>query len=128
MNQWKQGTDRQGKCGDGFGTPRHRSAPFSFDHTQNRRDQRAGLADTDPEHEVRFMKAPEYRPIVAGNGEAVVHLIRPGGQTGDHEAAKEGDAGIELPRRPQQRTQQVIRDLLSFYGLMAHSKFLVEDR
>ena len=49
----------------------------AFDEPQNGGDQRAGVADADPEHEARDVEAPVDRPPDAGDAEAVEHLRQP---------------------------------------------------
>ena len=64
--------DHQRECRDRFGAARDGPSPRGIDHSQNCGDQRAGVADADPEHEIGFVKAPEDRPVVSGDAEAVV--------------------------------------------------------
>ena len=47
------------------------------DQPQDRGDQRAGVADADPEHEVGEVEAPEDRPVDAGDADAVPDLVGP---------------------------------------------------
>src|SRR6266550_584445 len=48
----------------------HGPAPACVDEAEDRRDERAGVADADPEDEVRDVEAPVDRPANAGDAEA----------------------------------------------------------
>ena len=48
---------------DHLGHPRDRPAPFGLAQPQDRRDQRAGVADADEEHEIGDVEAPVHRPV-----------------------------------------------------------------
>ena len=77
VNDRKHRADHQREHRDHFGAARDRPAPAGVNQAQDRRDQRAGVADADPEHEVGEIEAPEHRPANAGHADAVPQLVAP---------------------------------------------------
>ncbi len=61
-----------------FGAAVDRRAESGAEQIQNRRDQRSGVTDTDPEDEGDDVHAPHHRRVVAGDAEADVDLVGPG--------------------------------------------------
>jgi hypothetical protein len=90
---------------------RHRAAPAGVHETKDGGDQRAGVADTDPEHEIRDVEGPVDRVVDPGHAEAHVHLVAPRAEPHEDDGAEEGDDQIETPRRFQQRAKQIVAEL-----------------
>ena len=63
----------------GFGEPADRHAPLLLEEQQNRRDQRARVADADPPHEVDDVERPADWNVVAPDEDALVEQ-HPDGQ------------------------------------------------
>ena len=78
------------------------------DQPQDRRDQRAGVADADPEHEVGEVEAPEDRPVDAGHADAEVHLVEPRRRAAQHDGAEHQRRAVEPHRGVEQRPDQVV--------------------
>ena len=55
--------------------------PFGVRQPQDRRDERAGVADADEEDEVGDVEAPVDRHVETGHGEAAAQLARVGEDT-----------------------------------------------
>ncbi len=72
---------------DCLGATRDWSAPSRIRQAQNRGDQRAGVADADPENEIGNVESPEHRPVQAPHAKAVVHLITESKDAGQNHAA-----------------------------------------
>ena len=111
MNDGKQRANHQREHGDHFRAARHRPPPAGVHEPEDRGDQRARMADADPEDEIGDVERPEDRVVDPGDPEAVVHLVRPGAEACQDDAAEECDERVETPRRPQQRTQQIVAEL-----------------
>jgi hypothetical protein len=107
MDDREHRADHQREGGDHLGTARDRTSPAGVDQAQNRGDQRAGVADADPEHEVGDVKAPVDRPLDPREAEAEGHLRDPRHQPRGHDASQDHHERIEAPRRREERTQQV---------------------
>jgi hypothetical protein len=54
-----------------------RRAPPRAEQIENGRDQRAGVTDTDPEHERRDVHRPHLRRALAGGAHADIDLVAP---------------------------------------------------
>ena len=89
-----------------FGRAIDRRAEAGAEEIQNRRDQRSGVADTDPEHEGDDVDAPHHRRLVAGGAESLVNLIRPRRDADE----QRGDRGAEQ-REPAERRLERADDL-----------------
>ena len=97
--------------GHRLGAAVDRVAPLRAEQVEDRADQRAGVGDADPEHEGDDVHAPEERVRVAGDAEALVDLIDPGGSRGDHE--RDGDVQQHDPaeRDALHHSEQIAVDL-----------------
>ena len=77
MNDGKHGANHKSKYCDNLGAARDWPPPGSIGETQNRRYQRSRMANSDPEHKIRNVESPEYRPIKSGDANAGINLIYP---------------------------------------------------
>ena len=80
--------DGKGEDGDGFGAARDRAAPSGVGQAQDGGDQRAGMADADPENEIGDVESPEYRRVQPPDADAVIDLIAEGEDAGQDHAAR----------------------------------------
>jgi hypothetical protein len=126
MDQREHRPDHQGESSDHFGAARYRTAPGGVHQSQNGRDQRAGVADADPEHKIRFVKAPVDRPVVTGDADTGVHLVTPGGQAGQNHRPENANGYKEDRRRCHDRTQQVFGH--SPFSYWIHATSLSKDK
>src|ERR1700730_4210116 len=69
------GGDRED--GHGLGGPVNRSAPARAEQEKNRRDEGAGVRNTDPEDEVSDIHRPHYWVAQARHLQTVVNLVGP---------------------------------------------------
>ena len=96
-----------------------RRAPLLLEQQQDRGDQRAGVADTDPPDEVDDAERPADRDVVPPDADALVQ--RPG--DGDHQHAeqrqRDGEAGPPALARaaPDVRQQAVVDGLVGVQAL-----------
>ena len=77
MDQRKQRSGDQGERGDGLRAAGNRPPPLGLDDAQNRRDERACVADTNPEDERGDVEAPEGWPVLACHADAHRELEEP---------------------------------------------------
>ena len=119
VNDRKHRADHQGEHRDGLRAARDRTAPSGVDQSQDRGDERAGVADADPEHEVRDVEGPENRPADAADSEPVVHLVDPRAQAGGDDGAKKRDEHPEPRRCRQQRPEEIVGE--SAVGGVGHA-------
>ena len=95
MNAGEHGSAQHGEDGHGFGGAVDGGAPLLAEEQQDRRDERAGVADTDPEDEVRNIEGPAHAVVESPNADAF------GDEPGDHSAqvqqGGEGDAEADPP-------------------------------
>ena len=108
--------EREG--GDGFRAAGDRPAPFRLHHAENRRDERAGVADADPEHERGDVEAPERRPVLAHHADAHAELQTPGGEHRQRDHNQDRDHEVVHTARFEDGTEQVFVDLL--FGKFGH--------
>ena len=89
MDDREHAADHQREDRDGLGRARHRLAPAGVGQAQDRRNQRAGVRDADPEHKVDDVEAPKDRPPDARHADARDELVTPGeARPGDDQANK----------------------------------------
>ncbi len=82
--------DGERENGDGFGAAGDGAAPAGVSQAQDGGDQRARVADSDPENEIGDVEGPEYGPVQAPDAEAMIDLITEGEDARQDHAA--GDA------------------------------------
>ncbi len=106
-------------AGAGDGEQRHgfrksvdRRAPVLFQQQQNRRDQRAGVADTDPPHEVDDGEAPGHRDDDAPHSDALVEQPESARQQALHGDKGQKQTDPPLFRRGLDRFQDDAGDLV----------------
>ena len=93
-------------AGAGYGEQRHGLgeavdgiAPALIQQQQNRRNQRAGVSDSDPPHEVRDGESPADRDLDAPNADAFGEQQRHGPQEQQQQGESAGEAGDPEYRR-----------------------------
>ena len=119
MDQGKHRADHQRKSGDHLRAAGHRTTPPGIHEPKNRGDQRAGMTDPNPEHEVGDVETPVDGPANPGETESEIDLTEPRDEPCHDERAEKRDEHVEPPRREQQRPQQVVVDALS--GRLGHT-------
>ncbi len=79
---------------------------------QDGRDQRAGVADADPPHEVDDGEAPGHRDVDAPDADALEQQIADGVEQHHHEREGDGEADPPAARRPprQRDGADLVRD------------------
>ncbi len=112
MNQRKDAGAHHGEQRHRFGRSVDRRSPLLPEQKQHRRDQRAGVTDTDPEHEVRDVERPADRLVQPPRADAGRDLIPDGDDA--HEQRRERHAERRPPQagRPAlHRRADVARDV-----------------
>ena len=112
------GVDHREQAGGQHGEDRHRLGrpvdrrpPPRAEQVEHGRDQRAGVADADPEHERGDVHRPHLRGALAGGAHAHPDLIAPGQDpAGEDQPDHAHPAEVEVARRPQ-RGQDVTVDV-----------------
>ena len=94
VDQREQRRGEHGEDRHRLGAAVDRVAPLRSEEEEDRRDQRAGVADTDPEHEGDDVDAPEDGRLVTGDAQTVVGLV-------DQSASCLHDAGDGEQQRDQ---------------------------
>ena len=79
-----------------FGEPVDRRAPVLLEEQQNRRDERAGVADADPPHEIDDVERPADRNVVTPDADALEEQVADRDQ--QHVQEQEGDRRRDHPR------------------------------
>ena len=74
-----------------FGASVNRGAEAGAEEIQNGRDQRARVADTDPEDEADDVDAPHHRRVVTGVAEAPVDLVGPRAGAPEEQRDRDGE-------------------------------------
>ena len=105
--------DGQREYGDGLGAARDRTAPGGVGKAQNRGNQRAGVADADPENEIGDVERPEDRRVQAPHADAVVHLIEERADARQHQARRQRHGNPIRRAALEDRPQQILLDLFS---------------
>ena len=111
MDQRKQRSGNQRERGDGFGAARNRAPPLGLDDAQNRRDERAGVADANPEDERRDVEAPERWPVLARHADAHRELEEPRDEHDARHRDQQAEDDVVLRACLEERTQQIVVDL-----------------
>ena len=83
MEQGEDPRAGDGEQGHRLGEPVDGGPPLLMQEQQNGRDQRAGVTDADPPHEIRDGKTPADRDIDAPDADADNHQLGQGVQE-DH--------------------------------------------
>lgn len=73
------------------------------------------MANSDPEHEIRNVESPEYRPINSGDTNAGINLIYPSTESGGDKYRQGCYGERKAPRGFYDRSQQVSLDLFSCF-------------
>src|SRR5690242_10436596 len=87
MADGNDGTDGQGENRDGFGAAGDRPAPAGVGQAEDGGDERAGMADADPENEIRDVEGPKHGPVQSPHAEAVINLVTESKDAGQDHAA-----------------------------------------
>ena len=98
--------EEEDQDGDHLGGARDRAPPFRVRQPQDRRDQRAGVADADEEDEVGDVEAPVDRHVETGHGEAPAQLARVGEDAPRRDQQQDGRGGPERTARSLDGAQQ----------------------
>ena len=107
VNQREEAADREREQRDRLRRTGHRPPPLRLRHPQDRRDQRAGVADADPEDEVDDVEAPEHRPVDAGDADAVRDLVAPAVEKNQDQGAACEGAQEQTGTAPVEAAQQL---------------------
>src|SRR5436189_2157100 len=84
------------------------------------------MADSDPENEVRDIKCPIDRPSEPGNCETIGHLIHPGAEASENDAAEHPGKQSEPHRDWAKRAQEIVVDLILLIRRHADSRGVSE--
>ena len=96
-----------GEHGHGFRTAVDGVPPLRTKQVEDGGDQRAGVRDTDPEHEGHDVDAPEDGVRIACDAQALVHLVDPDRARGMHEHHQEPEEQPVRHRRAVHHRQDV---------------------
>ena len=97
--------------GHGLGRARDRVAPTGPEQVQDGRNERPGVGDTDPEHEIDEVGAPGHGDVLAADADAGEDLVGPGGGAQEHAAQQERDKDPVARPGPLQGVQNGLVDL-----------------
>jgi hypothetical protein len=100
-----------------------RGAESGSEQIENRRDERSGVTDTDPEDEGDDVDAPHHRRVVSRCAKAFVDLVDPGADP-DQQAEHGGSERHEPAERRPERADDVAVDLL----IVPHARQAVPRR
>ena len=124
--RWQIGNDRANQNrenGDGLGAASDRPAPGGVGQAQDGGDQRAGVADADPENEIGDVEGPEDGRAQSPHADAGIELITKCGHAREQQAAGERHGNPVLAAGLEERPQQVLLDLFSRSLHFARSSF-----
>ncbi len=80
---------------------------------QNRGDQRAGVADADPENEIGDVEGPEHRRVDAPHADAGIELVAKRSHAREQQAGRKRHGDPVLAAAVEERPQQILLDLFS---------------
>ena len=97
----------------GFGGAVDAHSPALAEEQQDCRDQRTGMADTDPPHEVGYVPSPSYRAVQVPEPDPEPYLGEDAQHAQGHHRGADGHRDKPRPRRPGfHRAADVFRDLV----------------
>ena len=89
----------QTEGGHELGGAREGAASFYFHHTQDGRDESAGMANADPEHGIDQEDAPVGRAVHTSNTEAIRNQVIPRNrEAGEHQKCQNAGGNPIFPR------------------------------
>src|SRR5580692_278589 len=107
------GADQDREDSDGLSAASNRAAPGGIGKTQDRGNQRARMADADPENKIRDVKGPEDGGVNTPDADAVVELITKRRHARKQETGREGHRNPVLSAAVEEWPQQILLDLFS---------------
>ena len=124
----KQSRRHDREDGHRLGRAGHRRAPLGPEQKQDRRDERAGVRDADPEHEVGDVDAPEHRMRVAGDTEPGPSLMQERQQPDRAGDERQHQPGVVEGAGWPKRAQDVVVDLREAHrGVLRAPCFVSRD-
>src|SRR6185436_478954 len=90
----EHGADHEREDRDHLGAARYRTPPAGVHQPQDGGNQRAGVADADPEHEAGDVEAPVDGPSLAAQPDPEIDLGGPGNQADEDAAAEDDDEQV----------------------------------
>ena len=98
VNDRKSGANGQRENRDHLRASRHRPSPSSIREAQDSGDQRACVAQSDPENEIRDVESPKNRPVKPGDSNAAINLQAKRSERRNYDSGEERN-GKQIPCR-----------------------------
>ena len=110
VNDRKQTGGHHREDGHRLGGPRDRRAPAGAKQEQDGGDQRAGMGDPDPKHEVGDVNRPHHGRVIAGDTETGPNLVGEGVDAQCQDGENQAETGHVHPAGWPQRAQNILVD------------------